>query len=149
MGREGSTADRVHTIQLAWNVLKEHPIAGVAPPEWNAACQAAGVEFYCKGGPLVGWLQVPVEGGLIGVGLLAALVVPVAQKLQQTLSNAGDARARLLMQCVILSILCACVSNLFDAVFMEEGKILVPVLLGALLGSRHAKTPREDSAACD
>lgn len=141
LGREASTRSRLLTAQTAWQITKQHPAFGIAPLEWNLQCarrNSPEVRGYYKGGVILGWLQVPLQGGVVGCAIVLLAISWLVRKIKRTLRAAENERTRLHYQCITLSLIALGVTNCFDVVLWEEGRILAPVLLGAMLGSAWA-----------
>jgi O-antigen ligase len=149
MGREGTTAERVLTARVAWDVVREHPLLGISPLEWNIRwVMGSGLPFYYKGGAIAGWLQVPIEGGVVGCVLLLILIAALARKVGRALTHLGDASSVLLVKCTALGLIAVGVANSFDCVLLEEGRIIAPILLGVVLGvGRHQWSQMRDTDA--
>jgi O-antigen ligase len=149
MGRGQNVRDRIDCARLAWQVFASHPLLGIAPCRWDIRSLAAGHPVYGPGMPLIGLLQIPVSGGLVGITLAAAFTGATGVKLLRIISRSDDPRTRLLVKCGALGLVALIVESCFDITMAMEGVFLAPVLLGVLLGSgrrREATSAVKDSA---
>ncbi len=134
--REGSTAFRVRTAQTAWEVARQHPLFGVAPMEWDRLQTERGHSYGRRS--ILGWLQVPAQGGGVATMALLVLLATFGGKLRRVIADAPNSEDRLLVKCAVLAIIALVVGNFFDIVMLEEGVHMLPILLGAALGARSA-----------
>jgi len=140
LGRESSTNTRVDQIRLTWNVLRQHPLFGIAPTEWDRRWLALGnTSTWGIGGLVAGWFQVPAESGLAGTALLLIMAAAFGVKVRRVIRGTTDAHSRLLLQCATLGIVSVIVSNMTECTLLQEGHYLLPILLGAILGWGRAQ----------